>query len=153
VRTLMRAAGPWILRKEYSPKVCRPLNRRACLGELIQFDGSDHRWFEQQAPACTLLVFIDDASGWTILRVKLLPSLAERGARSISTPSVRIRVARRARRACRSNAEDRLVEELQLHSISTVAPTNAYAPFFIAAYNARLAKPPVVEHVQSWHLP
>jgi transposase len=62
VRTLMRAAGLWIPRKERPPKVYQPRNRRACLGELIQIDGSDHRWFEQRAPACTLLVFIDDAT-------------------------------------------------------------------------------------------
>ncbi len=30
---------------------------------MIQIDGSDHRWFEERAPACTLLVFIDDATG------------------------------------------------------------------------------------------
>ena len=37
--------------------------RRACFGELIQIDGSPHDWFEGRAPACTLLVFIDDATG------------------------------------------------------------------------------------------
>lgn len=26
-------------------QVYQPRNRRACLGELIQIDGSDHRWF------------------------------------------------------------------------------------------------------------
>src|SRR6266481_1003231 len=31
-------------------------------GELIQIDGSDHRWFEDRAAPCTLLVFIDDAT-------------------------------------------------------------------------------------------
>jgi hypothetical protein len=31
-------------------------------GELIQIDGCDHRWCEERAPACTLLVFIDDAT-------------------------------------------------------------------------------------------
>ncbi|WP_238539575.1 ISNCY family transposase [Burkholderia sp. KJ006] len=31
-------------------------------GELIQIDGSDHHWFEKRAPACTLLVFVDDAT-------------------------------------------------------------------------------------------
>lgn len=35
--------------------------RRANSGELIQLDGSDHKWFEDRAPKCTLLVFIDDA--------------------------------------------------------------------------------------------
>ncbi len=63
VRTLMRTAGLWIPRKERPPRVHQPRNRRACLGELVQIDGSDHRWFEGRGPACTLLVFIDDATG------------------------------------------------------------------------------------------
>jgi len=41
----------------------QPRLRRECRGELIQIDGSDHRWFEDRAPPCTLLVFIDDATG------------------------------------------------------------------------------------------
>lgn len=40
----------------------QPRHRRHCVGELIQIDGSDHRWFEDRGPACTLLVFIDDAT-------------------------------------------------------------------------------------------
>ncbi len=62
VRTLMTAAGLWVPRKQRPPSIHQPRNRRACLGELIQIDGSDHRWFEDCAPACTLLVFIDDAT-------------------------------------------------------------------------------------------
>jgi hypothetical protein len=38
--------------------------------------------------------------------------------------------------------QDRLVKELRLKGISTVADANAYAPCYIAAYNARFAKPP-----------
>ncbi|MBN3793314.1 ISNCY family transposase, partial [Burkholderia sp. Ac-20353] len=38
--------------------------------------------------------------------------------------------------------QDRLVKELRLRGISTVAEANAYAPSFIATYNARFAKPP-----------
>lgn len=52
----------WVPRKQRPPKVYQPRNRRACCGELIQIDGSDHRWFEDRGPACTLLVFIDDAT-------------------------------------------------------------------------------------------
>jgi hypothetical protein len=37
--------------------------RRACFGELAQIDGSDHDWFEGRGPKCTLLVYIDDATG------------------------------------------------------------------------------------------
>jgi transposase len=62
VRRIMIDAGLWVPRKQRPPKVYQPRNRRACLGELIQIDGSDHRWFEDRAPACTLLVYIDDAT-------------------------------------------------------------------------------------------
>ena len=37
------AAGLWVPRRDRPPKVYQPRNRRACLGELIQIDGSDHR--------------------------------------------------------------------------------------------------------------
>ncbi|WP_175752793.1 helix-turn-helix domain-containing protein, partial [Burkholderia anthina] len=45
VRKLMTEAGLWIPRRQRPPKVYQPRARRACLGELIQIDGSDHRWF------------------------------------------------------------------------------------------------------------
>lgn len=38
--------------------------------------------------------------------------------------------------------QDRLVKELRLEGISTMAAANAYAPSFIADYNRRFAKPP-----------
>jgi transposase len=62
VRTLMTEAGLWIPRKQRPPSIYQPRNRRSCVGELIQIDGSDHRWFEDRAPACTLLVYVDDAT-------------------------------------------------------------------------------------------
>jgi len=62
VRRLMIDAGLWTPRRQRPPKIHQPRSRRSCLGELIQIDGSDHRWFEERAPACTLLVFIDDAT-------------------------------------------------------------------------------------------
>lgn len=36
--------------------------RKACVGIMIQLDGSPHDWFEGRGPKCTLLVFIDDAT-------------------------------------------------------------------------------------------
>ena len=63
VRRIMIDAGFWVPRKLRPPKVHQPRNRRACLGELVQIDGSDHAWFEDRAPACTLLVYVDDATG------------------------------------------------------------------------------------------
>lgn len=41
--------------------------RRQAIGSLIQFDGSDHDWFEGRGPRCCLLVAIDDASGSVML--------------------------------------------------------------------------------------
>ncbi|KWO79994.1 transposase [Burkholderia ubonensis] len=62
VRRLMTDAGLWVPRRQRPPKVYQPRARRACLGELIQIDGSEHRWFEERAPQCTLLVYVDDAT-------------------------------------------------------------------------------------------
>src|ERR1700727_2410223 len=62
VRRLMTDAGLWVPRRQRPPKIYQPRARRACLGELIQIDGCDHRWFEERAPACSLLVYVDDAT-------------------------------------------------------------------------------------------
>lgn len=62
VRQLMVRAGLWIPRKMRAPRIQQPRYRRACVGELIQIDGCDHRWFEERGPACTLLVYVDDAT-------------------------------------------------------------------------------------------
>lgn len=62
LRHLMMDAGLWSTRRQRAPPIHQPRVRRACLGELVQIDGSDHAWFEDRAPACTLLVFIDDAT-------------------------------------------------------------------------------------------
>jgi len=36
--------------------------RRSCVGELVQLDGSDHDWFEGRGPRCVLILYIDDAT-------------------------------------------------------------------------------------------
>lgn len=63
VRRLMIREGLW--KPHHAKKlVIHPLrDRRARLGELVQIDGSPYDWFEGRAPACTLLVWIDDATG------------------------------------------------------------------------------------------
>lgn len=62
LRKLMIEAGLWTPRDKRSPKLHQPRERRACVGELVQIDGSRHAWFEKRGPACTILVFIDDAT-------------------------------------------------------------------------------------------
>lgn len=66
LRKWMIADGIWKSRAQRR-RVHQPRLRRESLGELIQIDGSEHRWFEDRGPACTLLVFIDDATGTTLL--------------------------------------------------------------------------------------
>ncbi|MNT17267.1 hypothetical protein D3C72_1524070 [compost metagenome] len=92
VRRLMIDAGFWVPRKLRPPKVHQPRNRRACLGELVQIDGSDHAWFEDRAPACTLLVFVDDATG-RLMQLQFVPSesyqLGADAGLSVPSPSSR----------------------------------------------------------------
>ena len=63
VRKLMIEEELWKPRKAKKGEAHQLRERRACFGELIQIDGSPHDWFEGRAPACVLLVFIDDATG------------------------------------------------------------------------------------------
>jgi transposase len=187
VRKLMTEAGLWIPRAQRPPKVYQPRSRRACLGELIQIDGSDHRWFEERAPACTLLVYVDDATSRlmhlhftatesTFSYFEATRAYLERHGKPVALYSDKASVFRsvRAHETGRSvthfgramyelnidtfcansspakgrverahlTLQDRLVKELRLRGISTLADANAWAPSFMASYNARFAKPP-----------
>src|SRR5277367_2935147 len=62
VRKWMIAEGLWLDRKQRKKRVHQPRGRRECVGELVQVDGSEHWWFEDRGPQCTLLVFVDDAT-------------------------------------------------------------------------------------------
>lgn len=63
VRKLMIQAGLWIAKRRKIVNLHQLRERRDSLGELVQVDGSPHDWFEGRSPKCTLLVFIDDATG------------------------------------------------------------------------------------------
>jgi hypothetical protein len=62
VRQWMSDAGLWLSRKQRRT-FHQPRLRREAYGELVQIDGSEHRWFEGRGDPCSLLVFIDDATG------------------------------------------------------------------------------------------
>ena len=188
VRQLMTQAGLWVPHKQRPPKVYQPRARRACLGELIQIDGSDHRWFEDRAPACTLLVYVDDATS-RLMHLHFTPTEStfsyfeatraylERHGKPVAFYSDKASVFYVKKRSetagkgvtqfgramyelnidtfCANSSpakgrverahltlQDRLVKELRLRGISTIEAANAYAPAFMAAYNARFAKPP-----------
>ena len=187
VRTLMMTEGLWTPRKQRAAKIHQPRNRRSCLGELIQIDGSDHAWFEGRAPACTLLVFIDDATS-QLMQLHFVPtessfayfeatrSYLEQHGKPVAFYSDKASIFRSVRassdfgrattqyarvlfelnidimcantsqakgRVERANLtlQDRLVKELRLREISTREAANAFAPHFIADFNARFSKP------------
>ncbi|MGF6542036.1 ISNCY family transposase [Paraburkholderia youngii] len=187
VRHLMTDAGLWVPRKQRPPKVDQPRARRACLGELIQIDGCDHRWFEDRAPACTLLVYVDDATSRlmalhftatesTFSYFEATRAYIEQHGKPGALYSDKYSVFRKTGANKDGNSvthfgramyelnidtfcansspakgrverahltlQDRLVKELRLRGISTVTQANAYAPAFMAACNARFAKPP-----------
>lgn len=69
LRRLLIKEGLWTATKKRKKrhKPWRP--RRMHFGELVQMDGSHHRWFEDRGQKCCLMVMIDDATG---IRMSLL---------------------------------------------------------------------------------
>jgi Helix-turn-helix domain len=192
VRKWMIADGIWTTRRDRAKRMQQPRYRRACLGELVQIDGSDHEWFEERAPRCTLLVFIDDATGRlmelrfarsestfdyfeatrsylqrhgkpvafysdkaAIFRVNAKDPKAGDGFTQFgramhdlnidsicaNTPAAKGRVER-----ANQTLQDRLVKELRLQGISTLAAANAYAPSFMVQFNRRFGREPQSAH-------
>jgi transposase len=67
LREWMIADTLWKDRQRRQPRTFSPRQPRDQRGELIQVDGSYHRWFEKRGPECCLLVFIDDATSELML--------------------------------------------------------------------------------------
>jgi hypothetical protein len=188
LRGWMVEDGLWQPRKKRRGRVHQPRYRRECVGELIQIDGSDHRWFEDRGPKCTLLVFIDDATSrlmhlqfvqtestfayfkatraylesygkpvafysdkHAVFRVNRsgganTDGLTQYG-RALSDLNIEIICANSSQakgRVERANKtlQDRLIKEMRLADICTLADGNAFLSGFIADYNARFAKIP-----------
>jgi len=72
VRKWMVEDGLWLSRKQRRT-FHQPRLRRESYGELVQIDGSQHRWFEDRDEPCTLLVFIDDATS-RLMQLRFVPS-------------------------------------------------------------------------------
>jgi hypothetical protein len=188
LRLWMIEAGIWADRKQRLKRVHQPRYRRECVGELVQVDGSEHWWFEDRGPQCTLLVFVDDATSrlmhlqfvesestfayfdaarayleaWGkpvalysdkhgVFRVNHPGALGGDGmtqfGRALHALNIDIICANsspakgRVERANKT-LQDRLVKELRLAGVTTLAEGNALLPAFVADYNARFAKPP-----------
>lgn len=66
LRLWLSEKGYWTVKKRRVRHRSRR-KRRACFGELLQFDGSHHDWFEGRGPKCCLITLVDDATGRTFL--------------------------------------------------------------------------------------
>jgi len=64
LRRWMLAAGLWSQTRARTPHRTRRV-RRAHFGELVQLDGSFHRWYEDRAPQGCLVTLVDDATSHT----------------------------------------------------------------------------------------
>jgi hypothetical protein len=71
LRKWMMAEGLWTDRAGRQPRIYSPRKPRERRGELVQVDGSYHRWFEKRGPEACLLVFIDDATS-EILQMQMV---------------------------------------------------------------------------------
>jgi hypothetical protein len=188
LRLWMIEDGLWLDRRQRRKQVHQPRRRRECVGELVQIDGSEHWWFEDRGPQCTLLVFVDDATSrlmhlqfvesestfayfhaarayleaWGkpvafysdkhgVFRVNHPGALGGDGmtqfGRALHALNIDIICANsspakgRVERAHKT-LQDRLVKELRLAGVRTLAEGNALLPAFIADYNTRFAKLP-----------
>lgn len=64
LRRWLLAAGQWaVRRRRQQHRQWR--ERKACLGEMVQMDGSLHDWFEGRAERAVLMVMVDDATSRT----------------------------------------------------------------------------------------
>lgn len=62
VRQLMMQDQLWKAHHRKHVLIHTYRERRSCVGELVQLDGSPHAWFEDRANPCTLIAYIDDAT-------------------------------------------------------------------------------------------
>lgn len=188
VRHLMIREGLWQPRRARKAVIHQLRERRACLGELVQLDGSPHDWFEGRAERCTLLVMVDDATSrlmhlrfaecettfnyfaavrsyfglfgkprafysdkFSVFRVNIPNALTGTGLTQFGramqelevglicahSPQAKGRVER-----ANQTLQDRLVKELRLRSLCSMAEANAYLPEFVADFNRRFAVAP-----------
>lgn len=73
LRQWMIANALWQPAKSSAKPVHLLRQRRARTGELIQIDGSPHRWLELRGPVCCLIAFIDDATS-SVLAAHFIPN-------------------------------------------------------------------------------
>ena len=188
VRAVQIEHGLWRPKRRRAKRVFALRERRARFGELIQIDGSSHDWFEGRAARCTLIVFIDDATGRLsalrfapaettraylealkahilahgcplalysdrhgIFRVNAKDAASGDGLTEFGRAAARLGIelinaltpqAKGRVERANQTLQDRLVKEMRLAGIAGIEAAQAFAPDFIARWNARFAVEP-----------
>jgi len=93
LRQILMTAGVWKRKRRRVEEVHVWRARRACWGELVQWDTSEHDWLEGRGPKLYLLAMIDDATSRALARFatqdttqenfRLLASYLERWGRPV----------------------------------------------------------------------
>jgi len=78
LRAWMMEEGLWKGKKKKNKKVYQRRTRRSRFGDLLQGDGSPHKWFELRGEKCCLIHFIDDATN-EVTTAKFIPTECEEG--------------------------------------------------------------------------
>lgn len=188
VRKWMQECHLWGNQRRKRPhRARRP--RRACFGELVQMDTSDHCWLEGRGEPCVLITLIDDATGMKFMRFfpgdttaanmemikswveafgrpvalytdwashfkqtprrgqtqRLKPTQIERALSQLDIILIAAHSPQAKGRVERSHGtdQDRLVKELRLAGIDSLAKANRFLEkTYLPQINARFAKPP-----------
>ena len=188
----------WLIEKHipYKKRKKRPhrqwRERKHHFGEMIQVDGSHHDWFEQRAPKCVLMGYVDDATGCVFARFyqyegtmpfmdsfkryikrygipqsvyldrysaykakkkqtiedeldNVIPlSAVQKALGELSvdiiyawSPQAKGRVERQF-----NTFQDRLIKEMRLKGVRTIAEANHFLGWYLTIYNKRFAKEP-----------
>jgi DNA-binding Lrp family transcriptional regulator len=77
LRQVLMAAGVWKRKRRRVEEVHVWRARRACWGELVQWDTSEHDWLEGRGPKLYLLAMIDDATSRALARFAERDTTAE----------------------------------------------------------------------------
>lgn len=77
LRKWMMRAGLWKRKKQRLQEIHVWRKRRGCLGELVQWDISEHNWLEGRGPKIYLIAMVDDASSRGLARFAEHDSTAE----------------------------------------------------------------------------
>jgi hypothetical protein len=168
LRRWMVVEGLWLSRKQRRT-FHQPRLRRECVGELIQIDGSEHRWFEDRlmqlrfVPSESTNSYFEVLQGYlethgcpvafysdkhTVFRVNRPDAKGGSGmtqfGRALAELNIEILCANSSQakgRVERVNRtlQDRLVKELRLAGVCDMESGNALLPAFMERFNERFS--------------